>query len=166
MIVLIPALFQFDKKRNEDCCLNKNRVKFSIKILIISISSFPGRLQSDNQFINSLVLHMPRDVYPAIWDDLIPENCATHNVSFVAKFDGGGCPGLRSRSLPRSRSPLPCVRRRRARGSLRSAGRWAFRSRPFSAGRRSTGVGGVSELWRLRQIEKENRQLKRPVADA
>jgi hypothetical protein len=25
--------------------------------------------------------------------DLIPENCATHNESFVAKFEGGGRPG-------------------------------------------------------------------------
>jgi hypothetical protein len=28
----------------------------------------------------------------ALWD-LIPENCATENVSFVAKFEGGGHPG-------------------------------------------------------------------------
>jgi putative transposase len=40
-----------------------------------------------------------------------------------------------------------------------------LRNRRFSGGRRSTGGPGVSELRRLRQLEEENRQLKRLVAD-
>jgi hypothetical protein len=32
-------------------------------------------------------------IQPQSWRDLIPENCATQNESFVAKFEGGGRPG-------------------------------------------------------------------------
>ena len=50
-------------------------------------------------------------------------------------------------------------------GWPRSAGRWGSRSRRFFRWKKKYGGLGVSELRRLRQLEEENRQLKRLVAD-
>ena len=50
------------------------------------------------------------------------------------------------------------------RRSAKSAGRWEYRRRRFTAGRRYAGLG-LNELRELRQLREENRKLKGIVAD-
>ena len=50
------------------------------------------------------------------------------------------------------------------RRSAKSAERWEYRRRRFTAGRRYAGLG-LNELRELRQLREENRKLKGIVAD-
>ena len=73
----------------------------------------------------------------------------------------GQCQG---RDTARSRSSTPCGKSKGVRRSAKSAGRWEYRRRRFTAGRRYAGLG-LNELRELRQLREENRKLKGIVAD-
>lgn len=48
---------------------------------------------------------------------------------------------------------------------MESVARWASVVPRSTSDARSTRGGGSSELWRMRQLEEENRKLKQIVAD-
>jgi len=57
------------------------------------------------------------------------------------------------------------AKRKRARGWPRFVGRLGITEQTFYRWKRKYGGLGVSELRRLKQLEEENRRLKRMVAD-